>query len=464
MDFLVEALGNTFVLKNMETKDIMDVLEKYVIEIDIYSMEYDVTNKRLLRGIIYDKEENHYEVKEGTKVICENVFKDEQFESIKLPNSLKIIEEKSFIYCDKLQKINFPEGLLAIKKEAFCGCCNIKTIYIPASVVELGDMAFYNCSSIESFKIDSNSNNYTFENGIIFSKDKRELILAIGSLIEENIRLPEGLLVINEGAFRNCQILKSIDLPSSIQKLGDFAFDSCINLQNIHLPKGLKSIGSNCFSHCFIENILIPSSIEYIGKMAFSACYQLKEIQVESNLNYVSKSGVLFKTKNECLINYPAGSYRKEYIIPQNVSEIEQGAFESCLNLEKVELPIGIKEIKKSTFLNCKELINVNIPVSVTIIKDNAFEGCCQITEIKLPNSLKMVEEKAFFNCINLKNINIPANLTNISFFAFERCDKLFFKVNPLNQKYRSYKGKLFQDTSCIYGINNCFYELGIPF
>lgn len=448
----------------METIDIMEVIEEYIIEVDIYSMEYDVTNKRLLRGIMYDKEVSHYEVKDGIKVICEKVFEHEQFESIKLPNSLKIIEEKGFIYCDKLQDINLPEGLLAIKKEAFCGCYNIKAIFIPASVVELGDMAFYNCSSIESFEIDSNNNNYIFENGIIFSKDKRRLIFAISSLIEENIQLPEGLLEINEGAFRNCQTLKSIDLPSSIQILGDYAFNSCMNLQNIHLPKGLKSIGSNCFSHCFIENILIPSSIEYIGIMAFSACYQLKSIEVEPNSNYVSKYGVLFKTKNECLINYPSGSDRKEYIISQNVLEIEQGAFESCLNLEKVKLPIGIKEIKENTFLNCKELSSLNIPVNVTIIKHNAFESCCLITEIKFPNSLETIEKKAFFNCFNLKRINIPANLTDISFFAFEKCEKLLFKVNPRNQKYRSYKGKLFQDTSIIYGINNCFYEWGMPF
>ena len=55
-----------------------------------------------------------------------HAFQYSSVESIKLPNSIKVID-----------------------RYAFCDCPSLKKITIPASVEEIGDHAFENCPSLE---------------------------------------------------------------------------------------------------------------------------------------------------------------------------------------------------------------------------------------------------------------------------------------------------------------------------
>ena len=449
----------------METNEIYVTNEKYQTQIDECSMWYDVSNKRLINGYLSShKEIKQYSVREGTKIICEDVFRNSEIEFIQLPKSLEVIGKSVFMDCESLKKISFPNGLQKIESKAFMGCTSLKSIYIPASVINFGNYVFDGCFEIESFEIDSNNKNYLFENGIIYSKDKTSIICAINSLIENEISLPDGLIEIKDGAFANCRNLKSIKLPNSIKTLGKKAFYNCINLHSTNFPNSLKSIGYKCFSHSTIKKVTIPESIEFIGSMAFSACYALSEINVKSNLHYKSIDGVLFSKENNSLLSYPSASNRTYYIIPKHVKRIESGAFLSCMYLKKVELTKGITELKDETFANCKELFEIKIHEGVIKIGRHVFGCCVSLEKIKLPSTLKSAGNEAFAYCSSLNKINIPKELTDIRTDTFFQSFNLKFNVHPLNPRYKSFKGVLYEKSIGVYGYLDDWNEIEVPF
>lgn len=426
----------------------MKIKESYVIEIDFYNMQYDKTNKRLLGGYIDDEKAIHYEVRRGTKVICEEAFEYSQIENVMLPESIRKIGSKSFYSCERLKFIDLPSKLLRIGNEAFAFCKSVENVVIPSTVVEIGNMCFYKCSGIKSFKIDQNNANFIFENGIIYTKNMKKLVSVVETMIAKDIVVPEGVVEIMQGAFKKCDSLNTVHLPGSLEIIGNSAFEGCVKLDTINLPGSTKFIGDKCFKHTKINTLSIPKNVKHIGTGAFSACYELEKIEIlRHNPVFASKNGVLYDMKMNCLLNYPAGKRDKEYVIDKNTTKIEESAFESCMYLEKVVIPEGITEVKKKTFRNCRVLKRVILPMGLKVIEGHAFESCCGLGNLRLPENIEEISTFAFGYCRNLRAIRIPKSLTYIGYSAFDFCDLIKFSVDKRNTKYKSYKGKLYEET-----------------
>ena len=88
--------------------------------------------------------------------------------------------------------------------------------------------------------------------------------------------------------------------------------------------------------------------------------------------------------------------------LPENITAIEEAAFEGCTNLEEIK-----------------------IPDTVTTNGDDAFSGCSGLKEIILPETVKEIGDTAFMGCENLTKIHIPANVQSIEEYAFEDCENL---------------------------------------
>ena len=66
---------------------------------------------------------------------------------------------------------------------------------------------------------------------------------------------------------------------------------------------------------------------------------------------------------------------------------IGKGAFSGCSNLEKVEIPDGIKFIKDYTFTSCENLITIIIPQSVKEIGNLAFDSDRNLSNVLFKGS-----------------------------------------------------------------------------
>ena len=97
------------------------------------------------------------------------------------------------------------------------------------------------------------------------------------------VTLPDGLRMIDAGAFVMCESLESIVLPKSIQKIAESAFYFCSSLPSIVLTDGVKEIEPCAFVACSsLTELSIPESVSVIGKGVIAACKALKHITLHN--------------------------------------------------------------------------------------------------------------------------------------------------------------------------------------
>ena len=243
----------------------------------------------------------------------------------------------------------------SIGSGAFHGCSSLTSITIPNSVTIIGNIAFDWCKKLTQINVDKANTTYSSVNGVLFNKDKTELI-----------RYPEG------------KADTSYAIPNGVTSIGDWAFQSCNSLTSITIPDSVTSIGTMAFEDCSsLTSITIPDSVTSIDRHAFFVCRKLNQINVDTaNTAYSSVNGVLFNKEKTKLIRYPEGKADTSYSIPDGVTSIGNSAFYGCSNLTSITIPDGVTIIDINAFQYCRSLTSITIPDSVTYISAEAFDGC----------------------------------------------------------------------------------------
>ena len=158
--------------------------------------------------------------------------------------------------------------------------------------------------------------------------------------LEKEYAVREGTEVICDGAFRGFESLQSITIPNPVRNIGNNAFRGC----NI------------CF---FICN---------------STYFQNDDVCLFNK----DKTAIVSRIK-DCV----------NYIIPNSVTKIGDGAFYCCDSLQSITIPNSVTSIGDYAFYWCKSLQSITIPNSVTSIGDGAFSGCTHLDE---PSRLRLKE------------------------------------------------------------------------
>lgn len=238
-------------------------------------------------------------------------FKDnEVLKKVTLPDTITVIEDYAFYKCFGLESINIPENVKNIGFQAFYGC-NLNEITIPASVTEIEGWAFEGCNSLKAVHVAKGNQNYVDEDGILFNKDKTELILypsaktditsytvpetcvkLEGYAFMANQHLQEinidSVQEIGQDVFYYCTSLESIKIPEGITELKGSMFGNCTSLKTVILPEGITNLGSGCFYNCVtLEEIYLPESLTSINDYAFFNCASLKSLTVSENVKSI---------------------------------------------------------------------------------------------------------------------------------------------------------------------------------
>ena len=353
---------------------------------------------------------------------------NESVTKIEIPAEIEdipVVEIKSSAFngCANLTSIIIPDSVTSIGDFAFENCSGLTSITIPDSVTSIGDHAFYNC--LTSITVSENNKYFSSLNGVLFNKDKTELVTYLIGNERTEYAIPDSVTSIGDRAFYKCSSLTSIIIPDSVTSIGDHAFYNCSSLTNITIPDSVTSIGDHAFHNCSgLTSITIPDSVTSIGDHAFYNC--LTSITVSENNKYFSSlNGVLFNKDKTDLITYPIGNERTEYTIPDSVTSIGNFIFYNCSSLTSITIPDSVTSIGNFAFYNCSSLTSITIPDSVASIGNSAFYNCSSLTNIKLPDVIDIISGNTFRDCSSLLNIIIPDSVTSIKECAFEGCKSL---------------------------------------
>ena len=119
----------------------------------------------------------------------------------------------AFAYCESLTIITIPESVSQINIWAFKDCLSLISINIPDNVVYISSSAFYGCKSLTDINVTENNKYYSSSAGLLFDKNKTELIKYPAGKSLKNFNIPNGVKSLDRYSFCNCSNLTSINIP-----------------------------------------------------------------------------------------------------------------------------------------------------------------------------------------------------------------------------------------------------------
>lgn len=194
--------------------------------------------------------------------INRGIFIDCNVTSVTIPNSEKIyIEQEAFSFCNSLESINvdidnknycskdgvlfnkdmteiicypsgkkdaiytIPDTVVKICNRAFGNCPNLITINIPKSVKDIEQDDFSSnqgryaitSTNLESINVDVDNENYSSEDGVLFNKNKTELILYPREKKDLTYIIPNSVEHLYTISFCNTN-LKELTIPISVNR------------------------------------------------------------------------------------------------------------------------------------------------------------------------------------------------------------------------------------------------------
>ncbi|MBQ8349676.1 MAG: leucine-rich repeat protein [Ruminococcus sp.] len=360
----------------------------------IYTPDYSdpISDDVTIYGYIYSSAQEYAELHGKKFEILSDANNNGEFWFYDLPDGnieIRGFTSSSATYLE-IPSVIDGKKVTSIGAKAFEYFYNLRAVKIPDGVININDGAFASCNNLRA------------------------------------ITIPDSVTSIGAEAFNYCSQLREITIPNGVTSIGTKAFNYCSQLKEITIPNSVTSIGDEAFSYCGLKSITIPENVTTIGTGVFNGCRSLSEINVSENNSYYSDiNGVLFDKAQSQLICHPIRTSYKEYAIPDSVTSIGSYAFNDCYPLTSITIPDSVTEIADHAFYGCSGLTSMTIPDSVASIGIHAFSDCSNMTSIILPNNITSISNGTFFNCDNLASITIPDSVTSIEWCAFSGCKSL---------------------------------------
>ncbi len=325
----------------------------------------------------------------------------------------------------------------SLDSTTFQNCDTLERIRVPDSVLHIGTVVFSQCPNLTEILVSEEHPRFSSQDGILFDKDKTELIRCPEGKTG-NYVIPDSVLMVEDHGFDRCAGLTSISIPDSLISMGDYAFANCVGLTQVELPSGITEISWYAFTGCTgLTQVTLPETLQTIGSQAFTGCTGLTGI-----------------------------------VIPQSVTAIETAAFSNCTALAEITIPDSITVLGMDPFTNTAyssqaehwqggalyvgpylACTNGDMEGDYTVrpgtkaIADSAFSFCTQLTGITFPDSLVSIGDQAFYNCTGLTAVEIPEGVARLGDSVFWKCQNLAQISLPDSLTHIGYQ--VIEDTAC---------------
>ena len=271
---------------------------------------------------------------------------------------------------------------------------NVSSVFIPATVRSIGSHAFIYCNALttvtfaEGSQLKSIGNNAFWGSEHLYPRFKE-------------IKIPDSVETIGNGAFRHCQNLERITLPSALQTLSNGTFYGCAALSEVTFPASLKTIEKSAFGYCRnLSEVKLPASLTTIQSYVFNGCSALKTVFYDGSLaqwNHITANKDADNDADKDVLGYSCpslvtGDYTAQFISvkddpfayppPKTVTITKYTGTESTVILPSTISSWPVTKIGEDAFQDNTTITSVTIPASVTEIGSNAFAGCTNLTSV----------------------------------------------------------------------------------
>ena len=357
----------------------------------------------------------------------------------KIPDGVETLAKGSFALVNEVTAIQLND-VKTIEKGAFYATRNLRNIELGASVKTIQDGAISGTPDLTRFDVASNNPNYIADNeGVIYTKNKEELVLYPSGKGGEYTTLPETKKIRNR-AFHTAQKVTKVNFNANLEEIGNDVFQYDSNLKEItfEAPSKLQKIGTWTFYMTGLETLNLPASLKEIGWTAFGSNNKLKTVTIADN-SQLKSIGVDAFSNNTALETF---TFNGSSVL----ETVDGGAFRNDKKLTHFNFPATVKTIGGSAFNGTTSMTHVTFdaPSQLKKIANAAFQKASALENIDLPEGLEEIERDAFNKCTSLTEIGIPASVTKIDPTGFQQAEKLErFDVNKNNTIYSSVDGFL---------------------
>ena len=253
----------------------------------------------------------------------------EQITEIIIPEGITSIDNYAFTRCESITSVTIPESVTSIGSYAFYRCSALNSVELPNALEAIGLRAFYSCNALTEFSIpasvtrigtpvisgsdlreisvDANNTAYCSVDGVLYNKDKTNLMLYPAAKESAEYRIPDTVKTLDEAAIVSTYNLREMYIPASLTEVnGDNNFYQCRALENFYVDK--------------------------------------------NNTVYTDIDGVLYNKAVTKLLSRPAKNPNTEFVIPDTVTAVEQYGLFDLRNLTSLTIPSNVTSISSRSF------------------------------------------------------------------------------------------------------------------
>lgn len=170
-----------------------------------------------------------------------------------------------------------------------------------------------------------------------------------------------------------------------------------------------------------VTTVKLPSTLQYINQSAFNSCTELQSIEIPASVKTI---GDFVFTNCPKLTNLTCASANPYFSASGGcLYNKDKTVLLYAPAVKTLSIPNTVKTIGTYAFYYNPNLTSVKIPKSVTSLEEGAFVHNDNLKEAVFEgNGLETLGDYAFAECRSLKKIVLPQSLTTISDTAFYNC------------------------------------------
>ena len=343
----------------------------------------------VLNGVVYRKVEDGYGVYTYTEELPENVVIPEEIEGepitvlmekcfadsslcqVKLPDSLRKIEDWAFRKAINLTEVKVPDGVTKVGYAVFKQCKSLRYLDLGRHTKSAGMNLCEGCKSIEEFIVWDELEYIGFNLFWNGGKKLKHTEFCYGLYLGN----PENPYVMLNGnvAFKKENDPVVVEVHPNTRFITSKAFNkSCDGavyfdqIDRLILHDGIQNIDGGAFSFSFFGGLLGDNGMEVFA----------------DSIEMLCRAGTATQNCRKLVVN---GKEIRDLVIPATVKKIAPDTFSNCQWLESIIFEGDLEEIGYHAFKNCKRLKSVQFCGSIGKIGSDAFYGCRSLEKLELP-------------------------------------------------------------------------------